>query len=98
MTPDSITELIDAELAEHPGFANPHALDLPRCRVTPERRTFHDSFTDGPLEAWLVLEERPDTRDGYRIVYGEERESFGLVTDGVLIGWYGAFVDAVEGM
>ena len=98
MTPESITALIDAELADRPEFANPHALDLPRCRVRPERRTFHDSFADRPFEAWLVLDERPPLRDGYRIVYGEERESFGLVTDDVLVGWYGGFVDAVEGM
>mgnify|MGYP001113886677 CR=1 FL=1 len=56
---------------------------------------------------WLVLDEDPgDLEKGYRIVYAEKDDMFGLATKatiddkdvGFLIGLYGSFVDALDSM
>jgi hypothetical protein len=84
---------------------NPHGLDLSRCLITPERVLCKNSFPgfrDGkPFEAWLVLEELP-TNDGYRIIFDEKLRKFGLACgtrrEPVFIGWYGSFLNTVQGM
>ncbi len=59
------------------------------------------------MELWLVLEECPDTRNGYKIVYDENENMYGLAysaePDSVepeddLIGFYGSFLEALEDM
>jgi hypothetical protein len=56
---------------------------------------------------WLVLDEQPgDLKDGYRVVYDEREDEFGLATKtatqskevGLLVGLYGSFVDALDNM
>jgi hypothetical protein len=64
---------------------------------------FEDSFNKGEIvQLWLVLEERPDDKDGYKIVYDPSDNEFGLATPGtelpVLISFYGSFVETLEGM
>ncbi len=34
------------------------------------------------IELWLVLEEDPDTRNGYKIIHDEKEKMFGLATPG----------------
>ena len=56
---------------------------------------------------WLVLDEEPgDLEKGYRVVYAEKDDMFGLATKatidgkdvGFLVGLYGSFVDALDNM
>ncbi len=52
---------------------------------------------------WLVLEENPDQRNGYKVVYSEEKGMFGLAVrqaDGTdwFLGGYGSFLDAYDAM
>jgi hypothetical protein len=82
---------------------NPHGLDLSRCLIKPERVVCTHGFEAGNLfEAWLVLEEIPDDNDGYRIIFEEELGRFGLACgtrrEPVFIGWYGSFLNTVQGM
>jgi len=46
----------------------------------------------------LVLEENPIEKNGYQIVYETEKDLFGLACEGSFIGFYGNFINTLEGM
>jgi hypothetical protein len=99
MDSSEVTKLIDAEIAGDFSRTNAHGVDLHRCLVTPTRETFAGHPGSDPWDLWLVLEERPETRDGYKIVYDDEVKQFGLATaNRVFIGFYGTFIQTLEGM
>jgi hypothetical protein len=55
------------------------------------------------MEGWIVLEECPETMDGYKIVYDESRGRFGLAMrteEGELhyLGAYGGFMKTLDAM
>jgi hypothetical protein len=57
----------------------------------------------GMIELWLVLEEDPVNRNGYKIAFDEERGDFGLACPGIdgheiFLGWYGSFWTTFEAM
>jgi hypothetical protein len=70
------------------------------------QRLVHEGKTrDEVIDAWLVLIEKPESGEGYRIVADADGRSFGLASEGfakdehlVLCGWYGDFWSAFEGM
>ena len=112
MTAPDVSKLIAQEIASvgadwHSRREyNPHGLDLSRSLIKPERVTCKNTFPEfrggKPFEAWLVLEERPDSEDGYLILFDEEVGKFGLA-DGpkrepVFLGWHGSFLNTVRGM
>ena len=104
MTSDDVRARIEREIASTPDSPNPHGVDLHRCLLAPTKQRFEDSFREGEyLSLWLVLEEEPESHDGYKIVYSEERDIFGLAikgrsTEDVLIGYHGSFLDTLAGM
>ena len=104
MTADDVKKRVLDEVGGQRGRTNLHGVDLLKCLVDPpRRRTYLDSFdANAPLELWLVLEEDPEGHNGYEIVF-DEKEGFGLATARaqdvpVFIGWYGTFVETLEGM
>ena len=109
MTATDVSGLIAKEIAAvgpdwfEDARNNPHGLDLSRCLVTPTRVTCTDGFhRENRFDAWLVLEERPDSEDGYRIIFDEQTGNFGLTCgprrDLVFIGFSGSFLNTVQGM
>ena len=71
--------------------------------VKPVKKTYEDSFEEGEtLDLWLVLEERPGTSLGQKIVYDENEKEFGLASeeDGklVFLGYNGTLVETLESM
>ena len=104
MTPGEVRALIEREVGADWGRTNAHGCDLRRCLVTPSLLDFKsDPDKDETVRLWLVLEENPDRRDGYKIVYGEDDGMFGLatrLTDGTdwFMGYYGAFLEAYDSM
>jgi len=58
------------------------------------------------IEVWLVLEDRPREKGGYRIIFDDDdQQIFGLASPGfpsdaypVLIGFYGDFWTTFKGM
>jgi hypothetical protein len=81
MTADDVERLVHAELGDQWDRWTPHALDLRRCVVRPPRLEFYLSqMPDGEvtLRLWLVVEECPDTHDGYEVFYDEAQSTFGL--------------------
>lgn len=99
MHSSEITNLIQAELSSRslPLRAHP---DLGRCLVAPTRASFAGEGEGNITDLWLVLEERPETEDGYKIVFDEQTRQFGLATGKrkVFIGFYGTFIQTLEAM
>jgi hypothetical protein len=103
MNADKVKNIIQAELQSGETISNWHGLSLNKCLVEPVLMDFEDSFNNGEIiKLWLVLEERPDEKDGYKIVYDPDENEFGLATNGnelpVLISFYGDFIETLEGM
>jgi hypothetical protein len=71
--------------------------------VTPEKRTYINGMNGEKIELWLVLEEDPKERKGYKIIFDETQGIFGLATTqqggpDVFIGIYGTFMETLESM
>ena len=77
---------------------------MKRCLVTSIKQIYEDSFNQNEtLELWLVLEEIPEDKTGYKVVFDEKSCIFGLATSGfheldVFLGFYGTFLNTLEGM
>ena len=99
MDSSNITKLIQDELASHSQPLR-SGVNLDRCLVVPRRMTFAGHAEGDTWDLWLVLEEQPETRSGYKIVFDEETKQFGLAsgTRSVFIGFYGTFIQTLEGM
>ena len=104
MKAEDVREVVLAEIGGQWSWSNLHGVDLRRCLVDPpQQRVYLDSFHEGAtIELWLVLEEDPVGHNGYQIVYDGQRR-FGLaVADNIetptFIGWYGTFLNTLEGM
>jgi|SRR5258708_4822342 hypothetical protein len=106
MTSAEVQMLVKTEIGGDWSQSNAHGVDLRKCLVQPRkvacRNTFPKLHGGKPLELWIVLEERPDKRDGYLIVFDETQRVFGLADwDGetpVFLGFHGTFLNTLEGM
>jgi len=103
MTSEEISQLIDSDIASNRETLSWFGRPLAECRLTPILLEFTDSFNnDDPIMLWLVFEEDPISKQGYKIVYSEDANEFGLAVQGekagVLIGIYGSFVDTLNAM
>ena len=106
MTADEVRAIIAGEIGAASSLPNSHGIDLKRCLVIPRRVSCRNSFSvlnDGkPIPLWIVLEERPGSPEGYLIVFDDRRRVFGLADwDGitpVFLGFYGTFLNALQGM
>jgi len=90
MTPSEVSALIENQIGERWDEINPHDISLRQSLVSPERMKFTHWFvgdsgvTYANIDAWLVLEERPKTSNGCKIIYDEQTGKFGLA----LPGWH----------
>lgn len=111
MTVNEVSELVRDQIAGQWAVTNAHSLNLRRCLVTPtlvrviERTVRNGRVQDRVQEMWLVLEERPVERNGYKIVFDEGTGMFGLASEGfaedpypVLCGLYGDFLTTFAAM
>ena len=104
MMASDISKIINSEIKSAGPDINSHGLDLNRCLVGPVKKTYEDSFHQGKtLELWLVLEEDPDNKSGYKIVFDEGSNRFGLAIRGdgkfdTFIGFHGSFTETLKGM
>ena len=104
MTATEVKAKIHAEIGDRWSFKNAHGVDLPSCLVEPELRVYCDwQETPIPDKLWLVLEEDPKEKKGYAIVYDDVIDAFGLAiatdkTRAMCIGYYGSFMETLEGM
>ena len=103
MNAKEVTAIINEEIGDNWNLSNAHGVDLNTCLLTPEKKTFTD-FPSGKIcELWLVLEEDPKERKGYKIVFDDTKGLFGLSTDqqegpDLFLGFYGSFIETLKSM
>jgi hypothetical protein len=117
MSPDEVLKKVEAEIGGNWGISNHHGVNLRTCLVRPPRLVEYRNSWYGhggradpevrllgtpTLSLWLVLNEHPETRKGYAIVYDEVPDVFGLAdaeaSGNVFIGHYGTFLETLEAM
>jgi hypothetical protein len=106
MHASEVRQQLDAEIAGDWSRTNAHGVDLKKCLVEPRKVNCRNTFPllrgGQPLPLWIVLEEKPDEKEGYLIVFDEETRKFGLADwDGdtpVFWGFHGSFLATLEGM
>jgi len=104
MEASEVSKIIESEIGGNWSLSNAHRVDLRQCLVKPTKQMYEDSFNPNEtIELWLVLEEIPEDKSGYKIVFDEKSSMFGLATSSfyeldVFLGFYGSFLDTLEGM
>lgn len=111
MNAADVSHIILDQVGNRASLPNSHGVDLCRCLVAPtlvkiiHRRVLGGEIEDSIETVWLVLEERPSEKDGYKIDFNEQRRSFGLASAGfpndpfpVLYGYYGDFPTTLASM
>ncbi len=69
--------MIEKEIGGDRSATNLHGCDLKSCLIRPKKRKIR--FSGGALkEVWIVLEEMPETGDGFKIFFDDENGKFGL--------------------
>ena len=111
MNAQQVRELVEAQIGDNWAITNDHGVNLRRALVTPKKITaFERNVRNGKLgdrlvKVWVVLVEKTETGNGYRIVMKDDEPKFGLASEGfpsdehlVLNGWNGDFMTAFQGM
>ena len=111
MTKEKILETVKAAIADRWEERNHHGINPRETLVEPKkivlifRKVKDGQVIDSHLAAWLILEERPLEKNGYKIVASEDGLMFGLASAGfktdrypILVGWYGSFWSAFHSM
>ncbi len=106
MTSEEVRQLVEQQIDGRWDLRNDHNCDLRKCLVDPERKKYLDPDNEyQEIEFWLVLEEDPETKGGYKIIYDEKERMFGLACPGtekdrrpIFIGYYGDFPDTYMSM
>jgi len=104
-----VRKRIEHEIGEDWTRSNLRGVDLRRCLLwEPVLTKYTNSFFDPAkpkdkrnrktIKLWLVLEENPIEKNGYQIVYDDGEDRFGLAYGGSFIGFYGNFINSLEGM
>jgi hypothetical protein len=104
MNPTEVTDKISREVGGNWTISNAHGVDLKKCLLNPHaKQLFVNSFDNSEVHLWLVLEENPTEKSGYKIVFDEKTQMFGLATGSwegpdMYLGPYGTFLEALENM
>ncbi|MGI9055914.1 MAG: hypothetical protein ACR2F2_08955 [Pyrinomonadaceae bacterium] len=77
MKPKEISKLIEKEINGDWSISNWHNCDLKKCLIRPKRRKIR--FGAEIKEVWIVLEEKPEIFEGFRVFFDDETKIFGLV-------------------
>lgn len=103
MSGEEVERLIETEVAGDWDRPNAHGCTIRRCLVQPKKLAFSDPLNLDTVDLWLVLEEDPEACEGYKVVYDDVNQRFGLAItapDGkcVFLGLYGSFLEAYDAM
>jgi hypothetical protein len=101
VTPSEVRDIIEREIAGDRSRRNAHGCTFDRCLVEPHLIEYPNSGypgVTGTATLWVVLEEDPQTLDGYKIVFDEATGKFGLALPGYYMGPYGSFLKAFDSM
>ncbi len=103
MNPDDLSKLIAEDLQKNAASLSWYGRPIAECLCVPRKMEFVDNFNkDELVQLWLVFEEDPNIREGYKVIFSEVDKEFGLAVAGkkepVLIGIYGGFVETLNSM
>ncbi len=110
MTSDEVANLVHQQIGKRWDQSNAHGVDLRKCLVQPKRVEMGVSIpnpggkaVDTTVWVWIVLEENPMKRDGYKIVMEEDTREFGLAMleangQPYYLGCYGDFMATLQAM
>jgi hypothetical protein len=103
VTPQDLIRIIEEDLAHAADSLVWHGRPLKSCLQVPRRiRVLNSHNNDEAEELWFVFEEGPNPGEGYKVVYDEDVNMFGLAVNGikepVLIGLYGGFMETLNSM
>jgi len=100
MTPKEISKLIEKEINGDWSISNAHGCDLKKCLIRPKKRNLHSS--DKIKEFWVVLEEDPETLEGFKVFFDEASRKFGLAgysePVGYVCNFHDTFLEAFKSM
>jgi hypothetical protein len=101
MGPKEIVRIIEKEIGGDWTISNAHGCDLKECLVRPKRRKFK-LFDDTVRNMYVVLEEYPETHEGYNVIFDSASGRFGLgqSTDSrnYVLGFHNSFLAAFKAM
>lgn len=109
MTSTDVANLVRQQVENRRNEGYPHGVTFDRCLVPPTFIIAMESVPgnaaeETPVLLWVVLEEDPDNRTGYKVVFDESHGGFGLALSRphglcpFYLGIYGSFLDALEAM
>jgi hypothetical protein len=80
MQPCDVLEIVEHEIGENWAISNAHGIHLKSCLLSTPVKTFFIDPSEGnaPRELWIVLEELPEQKTGYKIVFDEIVRKFVL--------------------
>lgn len=110
MDAKAVKKLVLEKIDDQSDETNSHTVDLRSALVPPVRATMilrlvrNGKIKDSTVDVWIVLRELSEC-DGYTIFYDDERDEFGLASNGfpddpypVISGYYGDFWNTFKGM
>ncbi len=102
MGPKEISARIQKELGGDLTTSNWHNCDLTKCLIKPKSREMW-TMLDERRTFWVVLEECPETHEGWKIVFDEDQDCFGLAQDlgddrHLVVGFHRTFLAAFKAM
>jgi len=102
MRADEVRALVESAIGDDWSVSNAHGVDLRTCLVQPVLGTYPEDG-GGEIDLWLVLEEDPVSHGGYKIVFDEAHDRFGLATrlqggGDLYLGAYGDFMTTLDAM
>ena len=102
MTSNEVKAMVDKSLSKYMGYKNDYGCIVSKCLITPEKLLFVD-VDNSEVELWDILEEDPEKRDGYMVVYDEKEKLYGIAIHSVLkeliaLEFYKSFLEAFESM
>lgn len=101
MGPKEIVQMIEKEIAGDWSISNAHGCDLRKCLVRPKRRNL-TLFDGSARDGYIVLEEYPETHEGYTVFFDEASGRFGLAqpigSRNHVLGFHESFLAAFKAM
>ena len=101
MGPKEIVQMIEKEIGGDWSISNAHQCDLRKCFVRSKRRDL-TLFDGSARDGYIVLEECPETHEGYAVFFDEVSGRFGLAqsTDSrnYVLGVHESFLAAFKAM
>ena len=76
MKPKEISKMIENEINGDLSITNRHNCDLKKCLIRPKRRKIR--FGVELHDVWIVLEENPETFEGFKVFFDDKIRKFGL--------------------